>query len=92
MRDDAIQGCFTVKLGEDQEAVLIAERLYEDMRSQLEREHLHEFIAIEPVSGDYFFGRTLSDAIQASLEKWPERLPVAMRVGDAVGVELGGGL
>ena len=81
-----------VKLGEDQEAVAIAERLYNKLRSQLERDHLYEFIAIEPVSGDHFFGRTVSDAIQASLEKWPERLPVAMRVGDPVGIELGGGL
>ena len=40
-----------VKLGEDQEAVVIAERLYNTWRSQLERDHLYEFIAIEPVSG-----------------------------------------
>ena len=36
------------------------------LRAQLEHTHPDEFVAIEPDSGDYFLGRTLSDAIQAA--------------------------
>ncbi len=39
-----------VKLGEDQEAVVIAERLYHTLRSQLERDHLYEFIDVSDKS------------------------------------------
>ncbi len=40
-----------------------SEKIYEDRHKQeLERTHLNDFVAIEPESGHYFTGRTLSEA------------------------------
>lgn len=67
-----------------------ARRLYEErLRELLEPEHKDEFVAIEPVSGDYFLGRTLSEAIAASRSKYPNRLAHAMRVGHKATVHFG---
>lgn len=67
-----------------------AKRLYEEtLRAQLEATHRNEFVAIEPDSGDYFFGTTLSDAIQASRAPHPDRLAFAMRVGHSATVNIG---
>ena len=39
-----------------------AERLYQTrLRADLERTHRNSFVAIEPESGDFFLGRTLSE-------------------------------
>jgi hypothetical protein len=74
----------------DHELVHAAERLYETRyRSQLEPAHNGEFIAIEPVSGDFFLGKTLSAAIQAARQTHPTRLPYAMRVGAHPAIHLG---
>ncbi|MEZ6051355.1 MAG: hypothetical protein R3C02_08225 [Planctomycetaceae bacterium] len=52
-----------------------ATELYEtQLRHQLEQTNLHDFVTIEPDSGDYFFGKTLSEAIQASRRAYPDRL------------------
>ena len=40
---------------------------YSRFQEFLEPEHLDEFVAIEPESGDYFLGKTLSEAIGV----WP---------------------
>ena len=67
-----------------------ARRIYEErLRASLEESHMNEFVAIEPVSGDYFLGRTLSDAIGASRSKYPDRLAHALRVGHKATVHLG---
>ena len=69
----------------DVKAELLAEnarRVYEgSLRARLESEHRGEFVAIEPESGDYYLGRTLSEAIQAARRGHPDRMPFAMRVG-----------
>ena len=52
---------------QSQELARRAGVIYEQrLRAQLEHTHPDEFVAIEPDSGDYFLGRTLSDAIQAA--------------------------
>ncbi len=67
-----------------------ATRLYdESLRDELERTHLNEFVAIEPRSGDYYLGKTLSEAIQASRAAYPDRLAFGMRVGHTAAVDLG---
>ena len=67
-----------------------ATRLYEEsLREQLERTHLNDFVAIEPDSGDYFFGTTLSEAIQASRAAHPDRLAFGIRVGHSAAVHIG---
>ena len=67
-----------------------ARRIYEErLRASLEQSHRDEFVAIEPVSGDYFLGRTLSEAIGASRTKYPDRLAHALRVGHKAAIHFG---
>jgi|AP95_1055475.scaffolds.fasta_scaffold147054_1 hypothetical protein len=67
-----------------------ATKLYEEtLREQLERTNLNDFVAIEPDSGDYFFGTTLSEAIQASRSAHPDRLAFGIRVGHTAAVHIG---
>lgn len=67
-----------------------AEKLYDErLRDQLERQHADEFVAIEPVSGDYFLGQTLSEAIGAARIAHPERLSHAIRVGHDAALHFG---
>lgn len=52
-----------------------ATAMYEEtLRSQLDAPHLLAFVAIEPDSGDYFLDQSLSEAMQASRKKHPDRL------------------
>lgn len=67
-----------------------ARRIYANrLRELLEPDHMHEFVAIEPVSGDYFLGKTLTEAIGASRTKYPDRLAHAMRVGHKAAIHFG---
>jgi hypothetical protein len=67
-----------------------AERIYaERLQRLLEPAHLHEFVAIEPDSGDYYLGATLSEAVQAARLSHPDRLAFAMRVGHPTAIHLG---
>ncbi len=67
-----------------------AKRIYEDeLRASLEQSHMNEFVAIEPVSGEFFLGQTLSEAIGASRRKYPDRLAHALRVGHKAAIHFG---
>ena len=67
-----------------------AKQLYEaNLRTKLEATNRNDFVAIEPDSGDYFFGKTLSEAIQASRAAHPDRLAFAMRIGHSTAVNIG---
>jgi hypothetical protein len=55
----------------------------------LEPEHVNEFVAIEPQSGDYFLGKTLSEAMGAAHRSYPDRLAHAMRVGHRAALHFG---
>ncbi len=67
-----------------------AKRIYEErLRASLEESHMNEFVAIEPLSGEYFLGRTLSEAIGASRTKYPDRLAHALRVGHKAAIHFG---
>lgn len=59
------------------------------LRSRLEVTNRNDFVAIEPESGDFFLGKTLSEAIQAARAAHPTRLPFALRVGHKSTVEIG---
>ncbi len=68
-----------------------AERLYEERwKAQLEATHLHSFIAIEPESGEYFLGPTLSEAAAACRAAHPNRRAAVLRVGHRAAVHMGG--
>ena len=56
---------------------------------QIEASHENQFVAIEPISGEYFLGATLSDAIGASRRAHPGRLAHAFRVGHKAAVHFG---
>jgi hypothetical protein len=72
------------------EFVRCAERLYDEhLRARLECAHRDEFVAVEPISGDYFLGRSLSEAIGAARDAYPDRLAHAMRVGHKTALHFG---
>ena len=67
-----------------------ARKLYEErLRESLESSHPNGFVAIEPISGDYFLGATLSEAIGASRSKHPDRLAHALRIGHRATIHFG---
>jgi hypothetical protein len=67
-----------------------AERLYnERLRAHLEETHPDEFVAIEPISGEYFLGKTLSEAMGAAGAKYPDRPSHAVRVGHEAALHFG---
>ncbi len=59
------------------------------LRSRLESEALGKFVAIEPDSGDFFLGATLSEALGASRKAHPDKLAYGMRVGQTAAVKIG---
>ena len=67
-----------------------AETIYStQLRAILEPDHLDEFVAIEPESGEYFLGKTLSEAVGAARQSHPDRLAHAMRVGHKAALHFG---
>ena len=83
-----------------QESTMISEKtadvaqrataIYEQkLRIHLEATRMHAFVAIEPDSGDYFVGDTLSEAMQASRKAHPDRLAFGIRVGHSAAVHIG---
>ncbi len=74
----------------NQQSVAAAARpIFEAIRSQLEAQHLNRFVAVEPLSGEYFVADTMSDAIGQSREKFPNRLVHTFRIGHAAAVHFG---
>jgi hypothetical protein len=75
---------------ESQEIVRQAEWIYEHrLKAVLEPAHAGAFVSIEPTSGEYFVGATLSEAIGAARRAYPHRLAYAMRVGHRTTIHLG---
>ncbi len=67
-----------------------AEEIYfTRLRAILEPGHLNEFVAIEPESGDYFLGRTLSEASREARRCHPGRPTHVMRIGHSAAVHIG---
>ena len=75
---------------EQSELARAATEFYDlNLRATLEATHLNEFVAIEPESRTYYFGRTMSDAIQAARRALPDKYPFVMRVGHRAAIEIG---
>ena len=73
-----------------QDEARAARRIYDQrLRASLEKSHMDEFVAIEPLSGEHFLGQTLSEAIGASRTKYPDRLAHALRVGHQAAIHFG---
>lgn len=75
---------------EQSELARAATEFYDsELRADLEATHLNEFIAIEPESRTYYFGRTMSEAIQAARQAQPEKYPFVIRIGHRAAIEIG---
>lgn len=73
-----------------QEIAQQAEWLYKHrLKATLEQSHPDDFVAIEPVSGAYFVGATLSEAVGAARRAHPQRVAYALRIGHRAAVHLG---
>ena len=67
-----------------------AKQIYETRwKNELERTHLNYFVAIEPESGEYFLGKTLSEASAAARAVYPDRRTFVLRVGHRAAIHLG---
>lgn len=67
-----------------------AKRIYKDrLQGTLEESHMNEFVAIEPESGEFFLGHTLSEAIGAARLTYPNRFAHALRVGHKAAIHFG---
>lgn len=67
-----------------------AKKIYnERLKTQLEASSPDQFVAIEPDSGEFFVGATLSEASGKSRQKYPDRLAHAIRVGHQAAVHFG---
>ena len=62
---------------------------YSHLQEVLERDHVDDFVAIEPESGDYFLGKTLSEAGSAARKAHPGCLTHIMRIGHKAALHLG---
>lgn len=72
------------------EFVRRAEEVYATkLRAVLEPDHVDEFVAIEPDSGDYFLGNTMNEATVAARRTYPDRLTHVMRVGHKAALHFG---
>jgi len=67
-----------------------AKRIYaEQLQAVLEPKHLHQFVAIEPESGDYFVGNTFDDVVKSAKAKHPSRLSHTIRIGHRAALHIG---
>jgi len=57
------------------------ETIFRSFEMELIPEHLGELVAIEIESGDYFLGRTGSEAVAEAKKKYPDKLFYLARVG-----------
>jgi hypothetical protein len=55
--------------------------IYSRIRQRLEPDHRGEIVAIEVDSGDYFLGRTVTEATNEARKKHPDKVFYFVRVG-----------
>ena len=68
-----------------------AKQLYEfRYREGLEHGASGRYVSIEPESGDHFLGNTFDEAVNAALDRYPDRLTHTIRVGHRAALHLGG--
>ena len=68
-----------------------AKRIYADrLQRQLEAEHAHRHVAIEPDSGDFFLGDSFGEAVSAARDAYPNRISFVIRIGHEAAIHLGG--
>ena len=76
---------------ETRSVIARAKQLYADqLKEQLELEHLGRYVSIEPESGDYFLGDSFDEAVRASRKKHPARVSHTIRIGHPAAFCIGG--
>jgi len=59
-----------------------AKKIYETrLKAELELSHHGQFVAIEPISQQYFVGKRSVEAALAAKRAFPERKSLTMRIG-----------
>ncbi len=66
-----------------------AKRIYSVHCESWEAEHRNQFVAIEPESGDYFFGDSFDAAVRAARSNYPTRLSHTFRIGHDAAFHIG---
>ncbi|QDU87408.1 hypothetical protein Pla175_07680 [Pirellulimonas nuda] len=67
-----------------------AKAVYEsDLRVRLEADHFGEFVAIEPLSRDFYVAKTFIEAALAAKHASPDRTSFVIRIGHEAAVHLG---
>ena len=70
-----------------------AQKIYDErLKTDLERDHMDFFVAIEPESGDYFLDRTFSQAAAKARAAHPGRRAAVFRVGHDAAIHMGAGI
>jgi len=62
------------------------EAIFKSIEEKLKPEHIGEIVAIEIESGDYFLGRTHSEAGDKAKRKYPDKIFYFARIGAKAGV------
>jgi hypothetical protein len=67
-----------------------SKKLYADrLQTEMEATHRDQYVAIEPDSGDYFLSDTLDEAVNAAIDKHPDRITHVIRVGHIAAIHMG---
>ena len=67
-----------------------AKEIYErQLKADLEQNHMDQFVAIEPDSGDYFIGESFDKAVKLVRSKHPSKLSHTIRIGHAAAFHIG---
>jgi hypothetical protein len=75
---------------ETDDIVRRAELVYQQrLKAVLEKTHMNYFVAIEPDSGEYYLGQTLSEAASAVRKAHPGSRSFLMRVGHSAALHMG---
>ncbi len=68
-----------------------AKQIYtERLQSKLETQHMNQFVAIEPESGDHFIADSFSQAVANARKTYPDRISFVIRVGHKAALHIGG--
>jgi hypothetical protein len=68
-----------------------AKQIYANqLKTDLECQHMDRFVAIEPESGEYFLGDTFDEAVKSARTKYPSRLSHTIRIGHCAAFHIGG--
>lgn len=74
---------------DSQDIITRAQAIYDQrLKATLEATEMNRFVVIEPDSGDYFLGDTISEAAAAARKAHPDRRGFIIRVGHKAAVQM----